>query len=80
MIGGILDKLYPEGDIISPPHRNVQTTIVPPGGAIMTEFKLEVPGKYLLVDHSLSRAIDKGALGEIIVEGSDQPNIFRKVE
>ena len=80
VIGGILDKLYPEGDIISPPHRNVQTTIVPPGGAIMTEFKLEVPGKYLLVDHSLSRAIDKGALGEIIVEGSDQPNIFRKVE
>ncbi len=80
VIGGILDKLYPEGDIISPPHRNVQTTIVPPGGAMMTEFKVEVPGKYLLVDHSLSRAIDKGALGELIVEGSDQPEIFQKVE
>ncbi len=78
VIGGILDKLYPEGDIVSPPHRNVQTTIVPPGGAMMTEFKLEVPGKYLIVDHSLSRAIDKGALGEIIVEGPDQPNIFKK--
>lgn len=80
VIGGILDKLYPEGDIISPPHRNVQTTIVPPGGAMMTEFKLEVPGKYLLVDHSLSRAIDKGALGEIMVEGLNQPEIFQKVE
>ncbi|MBI2591476.1 MAG: multicopper oxidase domain-containing protein [Candidatus Brennerbacteria bacterium] len=77
IIGGILDKLYPEGDIISPPHQNVQTTIVPPGGAIMTEFKLEVPGKYLLVDHSLSRAIDKGALGEIIVEGEDRPEIYQ---
>ncbi|MEK7146993.1 MAG: multicopper oxidase domain-containing protein [Patescibacteria group bacterium] len=80
VIGGILDKLYPEGDIISPPHRNVQTTIVPPGGAMMAEFKLEVPGKYLLVDHSLSRAIDKGALGEIIVEGEAQPEIFKSVE
>lgn len=76
IIGGILDRLYPEGDIISPPHQNVQTTIVPPGGAMMTEFKLEVPGKYLLVDHSLSRAIDKGALGEIIVAGHDRPEIF----
>lgn len=47
---------------------------------MMTEFKVEVPGKYLLVDHSLSRAIDKGALGELIVEGSDQPEIFQKVE
>lgn len=80
IIGGILDRLYPEGDILSPPHRNVQTTIVPPGGAIMTEFKLEIPGKYFLVDHSLSRAIDKGALGEIIVVGEDHPEIFKKIE
>lgn len=80
VIGAILDKLYPEGDIISPPHRNVQTTIVPPGGAMMTEFKVEVPGKYLLVDHSLSRAIDKGALGELIVEGANQPEIFQQVK
>ncbi len=80
IIGGILDKLYPEGDIISLPHRNVQTTIVPSGGAIMAEFKLEVPGKYLLVDHSLSRAIDKGAVGEIIIEGEENPEIFKKIE
>ena len=80
IIGGILDKLYPEGDIISPPHRNVQTTIVPPGGAAMIEFKLEIPGKYLLVDHSLSRAIDKGAIGEIIVSGEENPEIFKKIE
>lgn len=79
VIGGILDKLYPEGDIVSPPHRNVQTTIVPPGGAMMTEFTLEVPGKYLLVDHSLTRATDRGALGEIIVEGPERPEIFREV-
>jgi len=80
VIGAILDKLYSEGDIVSPPHRNVQTTIVPPGGAMMTEFKVEVPGKLLLVDHSLSRAIDKGAVGELIVEGPERPEIFKKVE
>ena len=77
VIGAIFDKLYPEGDIISPPHRNVQTTIVPPGGAMMTEFKVEVPGKYLLVDHSLSRAIDRGAVGELMVAGPDRPEIFK---
>jgi nitrite reductase (NO-forming) len=80
IIGGILDKLYPEGDILSPPHRNVQTTLVPAGGAAMVEMKMEVPGKLLLVDHALSRAIDKGAVGEFIVEGVDRPDIFREIK
>lgn len=80
IIGEIFDKLYPEGDIVSLPHRNVQTTLVPAGGAAMVEFTPEVPGKYLLVDHSLSRTIDRGALGELIVEGVPQPEIFKKVE
>ena len=80
IIGGIFDRLYPEGDIISPPHRNVQTTIVPPGGSAMIETTFDVPGKYLMVDHSLSRAIDKGALGEIIVDGPELPEMFKKVQ
>lgn len=71
IIGEIFDKLYPEGDIISPPHRNVQTTLVPGGGTAMVEFTVETPGKYLLVDHALTRAIDQGAIGELIVEGSN---------
>jgi nitrite reductase (NO-forming) len=80
VIGGILEKLYPEGDIISPPHRNVQTTLVPAGGAMMTEFTTEVPGKFLLVDHALPRAVDKGALGELIVGGEEQPGIIRSIK
>jgi nitrite reductase (NO-forming) len=80
VIGGILDKLYPEGDIVSPPHRNVQTTLVPAGGAAMMEMKLEVPGKFLLVDHALPRAVDKGALGELVVEGALRPDIIHVVE
>ena len=80
LIGGIFDKLYPEGDIVSAPHRNVQTTLVPAGGSAMVEMKMEVPGKLLLVDHALPRAIDKGAVGEFVVEGAERPDIFRAVE
>ena len=80
IIGEIFDNLYPEGDIVSPPHKNVQTTLVPAGGAAMVEFTAEVPGTYLLVDHALTRAIDRGALGEFIVEGEARPDIYKKVE
>lgn len=80
VIGGIMDKLYPEGDIVSAPHRNVQTTLVPAGGAMMTEFTTEVPGKFLLVDHALPRAIDKGALGELVVTGDARPDIIRAIQ
>lgn len=80
IIGEIFDKLYPEGDIISSPHKNVQTTLVPGGGTAMVEFVAEAPGKYLLVDHALTRAIDRGALGELIIEGPEKPDIIQKVE
>jgi nitrite reductase (NO-forming) len=70
IIGGILDKLYPDGAITNLPLKNVQTTSIAPGGAVMIEFTAEVPGKYLLVDHSLSRAIDKGAVAELIISDS----------
>lgn len=43
--------------------RNVQTTLIPAGGATIVEFKTVVPGRFLMVDHSLSRALDEGALG-----------------
>lgn len=79
MIGAVWDKLYPEGDLLSQPHRNVQTTIVPPGGSAVMDLKFEVPGRYLLVDHSLPRAIDRGALAEIIVSGAADEEIFKKL-
>lgn len=79
LIGEIFDKVYPEGDLLSPPHRNVQTTVIPSGGAAMIEFAFDVPGTYILVDHAISRAVDKGALGTIVVEGNEQPELFSKV-
>lgn len=80
IIGEIFDKLYPEGDIVSAPHRNVQTTLVPAGGAVMVEFTAEVPGKYLLVDHALTRAIDRGAVGELIIEGAARPEVYKAIQ
>jgi Cu+-exporting ATPase len=79
VIGAVFDKVYPEGDITSPPLRNVQTTIIPAGGSTVVEFAVDVPGTYLLVDHSLTRSVDRGALGELIVEGPRNPEMFSVV-
>jgi nitrite reductase (NO-forming) len=75
VIGEIFDKLYNQGAITSPALTNVQTTTVAPGGATMVEFTVQVPGRYLLVDHALSR-IEEGALGFLVVEGDANPDIY----
>ena len=52
---------------------------IPAGGATMVDFKVEVPGTYILVDHALTRAIDRGAAGLLIVTGDDNPDVFQGV-
>ena len=76
LIGEIFDTVYPEGAVGSAPAHNVQTTFVPAGGATMVEFKLQVPGTYTLVDHSLPRALDKGAAAQIVVSGEQDTSIY----
>ena len=75
VIGEIFDKVYPEGGtkIV---NENVQTTIVPPGGATIVEFKLDVPATYVLVDHALTRAFNKGALGMLKVDGPEDKVVY----
>jgi nitrite reductase (NO-forming) len=68
VIGEIFDSVYQEGGTVASQH-NVQTTEIPAGGAAMVEFKTDVPGTYVLVDHALFRAFNKGALGMLKVEG-----------
>lgn len=80
VIGEVFDAVYPEGAIGGSPNRNVQTTLIPAGGAAIVELKLNVPGRFLLVDHSISRAMDKGALGSLVVEGPAAPHIFRSLD
>src|SRR5438552_587900 len=75
VIGEIFDRVYDQATITSPPATNVQTTVVPAGGATIVEFKLEVPGRYILVDHALSR-LERWLAGFLIVEGPENPEVF----
>jgi nitrite reductase (NO-forming) len=75
VIGEIFDKVYVEGGTKAV-QENVQTTMVPAGGSSVVEFKVEVPGTYVLVDHSLNRAFNKGALGMLKVSGPETPVLY----
>ena len=70
VIGEIFDHVYPEGGT-KLVQENVQTTLVPAGGSAIVDFKVEVPGTFILVDHSLSRAFNKGAIGMLKVAGDE---------
>ena len=74
VIGEIFDKVSYEGG--SNVQRNVQTTLIPAGGAAMVEFHTEVPGSYVLVDHSIFRAFNKGALAILKVDGPENKAIY----
>ncbi len=76
IIGEIFDKVYTEGALNGTVNRGVQTTLVPSAGATIVEFKVEVPGAYTLVDHSIFR-VAKGAIGQLVVEGKENPKIFK---
>ena len=71
----MFDRVYDEASLTSEPLTDVQTTIVPPGGATVVEFQLQVPGRYILVDHALSR-LQRGLAGYLLVEGDENPEIF----
>ncbi|MBC5783099.1 nitrite reductase, copper-containing [Ramlibacter sp. USB13] len=75
VIGEIFDRVYSEG-ATNTVKQNVQTTLVPAGGATITEFKVQYPGKYLLVDHSLSRA-GKGLVGALEVTGKADGTVYK---
>lgn len=74
VIGEIFDRVYPEGSLSSPAD-DVQTTVVPAGGATAVEFTTEVPGNYILVDHALART-ERGAWGVLKVTGPENKEIF----
>ena len=76
VIGEIFDRVYDQASLTSAPLTNVQTTTVPAGGATMVEFKLDVPGRFILVDHALSR-MERGLAGFLQVEGQPNDAIFK---
>lgn len=75
VIGEIFDRVYDQGSLTAAPLTDVQTTLVAPGGATMVEFELQVPGRYILVDHALSR-MERGLAGYLIVDGEENREIF----
>jgi nitrite reductase (NO-forming) len=77
VIGEIFDKVHPEG--ATETLTNVQSTLVPAGGATIVEFKTKVPGTYILVDHRLGR-LQKGAAGNLEVEGPPNTQLFKSVK
>jgi nitrite reductase (NO-forming) len=76
VIGEIFDRVYDQASLTAAPLTDVQTTLVPAGGATMVEFKVDVPGRYILVDHSLSR-LERGLVGFLQVEGSENHEVFK---
>ncbi|MDF2460346.1 MAG: Nitrite reductase [Nitrospira sp.] len=74
VIGEIFDRVYMEAGTRYSEH--IQTTLIPAGGAAIVEFKVDVPGSYKLVDHSILRAFNKGALGELKVEGPEAKAVY----
>lgn len=74
VIGEVFDRVWIEGGALV--NRDVQTTLVPAGGAAVVEFKLEVPGTFNIVDHAIFRAFNKGALGQLVATGSPDEVVF----
>jgi nitrite reductase (NO-forming) len=75
VIGQIFDTVWAEGNLSAPTH-NVQTTVIPAGGSVITEFKMSVPGTFIIVDHSLTRAFNRGALAQLKVSGEENKIVY----
>jgi len=76
IIGEIFDRVYVEGGIGGLVNTGIQTTLIPSAGAVILELKVDVPGTYALVDHSIFR-VAKGAIGHLVVTGPENPGIFK---
>ena len=74
VIGQVFDKVYQEGG--SQVHQNIQTTLIPSGGAAIVEFTCREPGTFNIVDHSIFRAFNQGALAQLVVTGPADKNIY----
>lgn len=75
IIGEIFDKVYVEGGF-GGIRTGIQTTLVPAAGSTIVDFKVDVPGTYALVDHSIFR-VAKGAIGHLVVTGEANPGVFK---
>ncbi len=75
IIGVVFNKVYLFGGT-EVTQKNVQTVNIPAGGAAVVDFKVDVPGTFAIVDHSIFRAFNKGAVGSLVVTGEQNKDIF----
>jgi nitrite reductase (NO-forming) len=76
--GAIFDRVALEGTPLGDQSRwttNVPGVSVPVGGTAILELRAEVPGRYRLTDSGLGHA-QRGAVAELIIEGSENPAVF----
>lgn len=78
VIGEIFDNVYVEGNIGGTVSHNLQTVLVPSAGSTIVEFKIDYPGNYILVDHSIFR-VAKGAIGMISAEGKADDSVIKSL-
>ena len=76
VIGEMLDRVWPAGDVAKAPLESIQSTLVQPSESTIGEFKGEMPGTFVSVDHSLFRT-EKGALGLLKIDGPTNPSLFK---
>jgi plastocyanin len=77
-IGSHWDLVYPEAGT-HPANRAIrgsQSTLVVAGGGTVAELDALVPSTVILVDHALVRVFYKGCIGQIVIEGEPNPEIF----
>jgi nitrite reductase (NO-forming) len=77
VIGEIFDNVHIEGGSLL--NKDVQTTSIPAGGAAIVDFKVDVPGTFILVDHAIFRAFNKGAIGMLKVQGEEDKKVYSGV-
>ncbi len=75
VIGEIFDRVWVGGNT-SVIENNLQTATIAPGGAAIADFTVKVPGTFVLVDHALARAFNRGALAQLKATGEENKTIY----
>jgi copper-containing nitrite reductase len=70
VVGEIFTRDYLLGSLTSPPLTGVQTASVPPGAAVILEFKASVPGQFTMMDHAMAR-MAKGLMATFEISGAE---------
>ncbi len=75
VIGEVFDRVHSWGGA-NVDQEQVQTVLIPSGGSVIAELGLDFPATYLLVDHSIFRAFNKGAMAMLKVTGPTDSAIY----